>query len=105
MAKQTIKSSLFDPTGPVQQAPTQVPAEPIPAPTPEKELTHNTSTRIPLTVHEYFERLAVEHGYSTHSLRIYAMAWFVKEHKAGTLTLERDRTVTNKRALAIPEID
>lgn len=70
-----------------------------------KELTHNTSTRIPLPVHEYFEDLAVDHGYSTHSLRIYALTWFVREHRAGNIRLERDRSVRGKRVLEMPRID
>lgn len=83
------------------------PSQPKPAapPQPDKELTHNTSTRIPLSIQDYFEYLAVEHGYSTHSLRIYALTWFAKEHKVGNITLERDRRVKSKRTLAMPKIN
>ena len=125
-SKPTINSSLFKPTVPVEEERSTTPvweAEPsktqsthvtqVPHVAPEihtqkasdKEITHNTSTRIPLPVHEYFEELAVEHGYSTHSLRIYALSWFVREHKRGSIRLERDRSVRSKRVLAFPEID
>jgi hypothetical protein len=101
--KPTIRSSLFQPTVPVANEPIQ-PAAPLTPPVVE-EPKHHTSTRIPLEIHRYFEELAVEYGYSTHSLRIYALAWFAKEHKRGNIRLERDRSVTGKRVLAMPDID
>lgn len=102
--KSTIRSSLFQPTEPVRQSATTLREQsPVKEPVVE-EPRHHTSTRLPMAVHEYFEELAVEHGYSAHSLRIYALSWFVKEHQAGNIRLERDRTVKGKRALAMPEI-
>lgn len=102
--KSTIRSSLFQPTEPVRQSATTLREQaPTQSSTPE-EARHHTSTRLPMSVHEYFEELAVENGYSAHSLRIYALSWFVKEHQAGNVKLERDRTVKGKRVLAMPEI-
>lgn len=113
--KPTIRSGLFQPTEPVEQAsPNKIspsiqsfePAPPVQIEEPDKveELRVQTSTRLPITVQEYFEGLAVEHGYSAHSLRIFAMTWFVKEHQAGNIKLERDRTVKGRRVIAMPEI-
>jgi hypothetical protein len=101
--KSTINTSLFQPTVPVEREAQIIDETPWPAQVEAPK--HHTSTRIPLNVHEYLEDLAVEHGYSVHSLRIYAMTWFVKEHQAGRIRLERDRNVKGKRALAMPEID
>lgn len=118
MAKKppTISSSLFQPTVPrqpvrdpnydQQQQPYEPPAwEPEPPPKPVEDPKHHTSTRIPLKVHGYFEELAEEYGYSTHSLRVYALSWFVREHKDGNIRLERDRTVRGKRVLAMPDVE
>lgn len=101
--KSTISASLFQPTVPVES--TQQQSDKSYWPAREEHPKHHTSTRIPLNVYQYFEELAVEHGYSVHSLRIYAMTWFVREHKAGRIRLERDRNVTGKRVLDMPEID
>ena len=106
--KQTIRSSLFQPTEPIKQTASTMRAAnqslEATSQASKDELRHHTSTRLPLTVHEYFEELAVEHGYSAHSLRIYALSWFVKEHQAGRVALERDRSIKGKRALAMPKV-
>ena len=107
--KPTIKSSLFQPTEPARRKTTtnRIVAsirEQLTEPTQTEEPRHHTSTRLPMGVHEYFEELAVEHGYSAHSLRIYAVSWFVKEHRAGNIKLERDRAVKGKRVLKMPDI-
>jgi hypothetical protein len=101
--KPTIRSSLFEPTVPVEKEPAS--NSELQDRARLEEQTHHTSTRIPLPVHRYFEELAVEYGYSVHSLRIYAMTWFVREHKRGNIRLERDRSVRGKRQLAMPDID
>ncbi|MCO5185420.1 MAG: hypothetical protein M9918_12205 [Anaerolineae bacterium] len=101
--KSTISTNLFQPTVPVEPAQNQIERQTWPM--REEQPKHHTSTRIPLNVYQYFEELAVEHGYSVHSLRIYAMTWFVREHKAGRIRLERDRSVTSKRVLSMPEIE
>ena len=100
--KSTIRSSLFQPTEP---APSRRATPPVVKPTKPtvEEPRHHTSTRVPMDIHEYFEELAVENGYSAHSLRIFAMAWFVKEHKAGNIELRRDRSVKGRRVLAMPD--
>jgi hypothetical protein len=101
--KSTISTSLFQPTVPVERARTL--QEETRWPAMVEEPKHHTSTRIPLNVYQYFEELAVEHGYSVHSLRIYAMTWFVREHQAGRIRLERDHSVKGKRTLSMPKID
>lgn len=100
--KPTINSSLFQPTVPVE-AERDLPVSGRPQPT--ADATYHTSTRIPLEVHRYLEELAVEHGYSVHSLRIYALTWFAREHKRGNIRLERDRSVKGRRVLAMPSLD